>query len=185
MTIGERIKQVRQFLGYTQNDLAKLTGISRISISNYERNSRIPDSNSLKQIAIALDTTTDYLLSKEAPSNNPTQGDFAAGTIYCNYAKNKNEDFPLHEYLSSRGYNISPSIFNFSSDDIDTPKYTQCLNDWKDVTKQYYILSKNTEEFFVPPEAISELQDNIYRAIEFEWFKLKEKYKNYHPPTTE
>lgn len=185
MTIGERIKQVRQFLGYTQNDLAKLAGISRVSISNYERNSRIPDSSSLKQIAIALNTTTDYLLSKEAPSDNPTKADYAAGTIYFNYAKNKNEDFPLHEYLSSRGYNICPSIFTFSSDDIDTPKYTQRLNDWKDVTKQYYILSKNNEDFSVPPEAISELQDNIYRAIDFEWFRLKEKYKNYHPPTTE
>ena len=38
MTLGERIKQVRNFLGYTQQDLADLTGISRISISNYERN---------------------------------------------------------------------------------------------------------------------------------------------------
>ena len=150
MTLGERIKQVRNFLGYTQQDLADLTGISRISISNYERNSRVPDSNSLKEIAVA-----------------------------------KDEDFPLQEYLASKGYEITPSIFTFPSNDIGTPLYTQHLNDWRNPKKQYYILSKGNESFSVPPEAISELQNNIYRAIEFEWYKLKEKYKGFHPPTTE
>lgn len=185
MTLGERIKQVRNFLGYTQQDLADLTGISRISISNYERNSRVPDSNSLKEIAIALNTTTDYLLGKKAPSENPTHADYAAGTIYFNFAVAKDEDFPLQEYLASKGYEITPSIFTFPSNDIGTPLYTQHLNDWRNPKKQYYILSKGNESFSVPPEAISELQNNIYRAIEFEWYKLKEKYKCFHPPTTE
>lgn len=185
MSLGERIKQARKFLGYTQNDLANLTGMSRISIGNYERDSRVPDGNALKKLAIALNTSTDYLLGKKGTNENPTQSDYAAGTIYLNYAQNKNEDFQLQEYLASKGYDITPSIFLFTEDEIDTPNYTQYLNDWKNPDKQYYALSKENETFFVPPEAIVELQNNIYRAIEFEWFKLKDKYKGFQPPTTE
>lgn len=185
MTLGDRIKKVRKFLGYTQNDLANLTGISRVSIGNYERNTRVPDGNTLKKLAIALETTTDYLLGKEPPTDNPTITDFAAGTIYSNYAKNKDEDIQLQEYLYSKGYSITASIFLFTPDDIGTPRYTRCLTNWKKPDKQYYVLAKGTDSFSVPPEAISELQNNIYRAIEFEWFKLKDKYKNFRPPTTE
>lgn len=185
MALGNRIKQTRKFLGYTQNDLANLTGISRVSIGNYERNTRVPDGNTLKKLAIALETTTDYLLGKEPQAENSTITDFAAGTIYSNYAKNKNEDLQLQEYLYSKGYSITPSIFQFTSDDIGTPKYTRCLTDWKNPDKQYYVLSKGNETFCVPPEAITEFQNNIYRAIEFEWFKLKDKYKDFQPPTTD
>lgn len=185
MTLGDRIKKVRKFLGYTQNDLANLTGISRVSIGNYERNNRVPDGNTLKNLAIALETTTDYLLGKDPLTDNPTITDFAAGTIYSNYAKNKDDDIQLQKYLDSRGYSITPSIFLFTSDDVGTSKYTKRLTDWKNPDKQYYVLSRGNETFSVPPEAISDLQNNIYKAIEFEWFKLKDKYKNFHPPTTE
>ncbi len=185
MSLGERIKQARKFLGYTQNDLANLTGMSRISIGNYERDSRVPDGNALKKIAIALNTSTDYLLGKKETSENPTQLDYAAGTIYFNYTQNKNEDFQLQQYLDSRGYKITPSIFLFTEEEVGTPKYTQYLNDWKNPDKQYYVLSKEKETFSVPPQAISELQDNIYRAIEFEWFRIRDKYKDFQPPATE
>lgn len=184
MTLGERIKQVRTFLGYTQEELANLVGVSRVSIGNYERNSRIPDSNTLKEIAIALETTSDYLLGKLPPSDNPTYADFAAGIIYQNYASIE-EDFLLHEYLSSKGYEFSPSIFTYTEEDLGTEKYNQMINCWKKADKQYYILSKGKESFFVPPNAVTEFDTNIFRAIEFEWYKLKEKYANYTPPTTE
>lgn len=185
MTLGERIKQVRTFLGYTQEELANLVGISRVSIGNYERNTRIPDGNTLKNISIALETTTDYLLGKLPPSNNPTHADFATGAIYHNYSSIEDEDYALQEYLSSKGYKITPSIFSYTEEELSTDKYTYLLNAWKNPSKQYYILSRGKETFFTPPKAISEFESNISKAIEFEWFKLKEKYANYKPPTTE
>ena len=68
---------------------------------------------------------------------------------------------------------------------VDIEKYNQMINCWKKADKQYYILSKGKESFFVPPNAVTEFDTNIFRAIEFEWYKLKEKYANYTPPTTE
>lgn len=51
VTIGEKIKQLRMERQETQEDLAIALGISRVSIGNYERDYRVPDSKVLSKIA--------------------------------------------------------------------------------------------------------------------------------------
>lgn len=53
--IGEVIAMWRTQRNLSQNKLAKLAGISRMSIVRYENNERSPDLNTLSKIANALD----------------------------------------------------------------------------------------------------------------------------------
>ncbi len=63
-TIGGRIYELRKAAGIGQDKLAELTGVgSRVSISQYETGVRIPSTDNIVELAKALNTTTDYLLT--------------------------------------------------------------------------------------------------------------------------
>ncbi len=66
MSLGERIKYVRQLRGITQLELAEKVGFSadengRIRISQYENGSRIPRKETLQKISEALGVKSYYL----------------------------------------------------------------------------------------------------------------------------
>ena len=61
-TMGERIKQLLEKKGITQRDLAEKTGCTEAAISHYIKGDRTPRASVLAKIAIALDTTSDYLM---------------------------------------------------------------------------------------------------------------------------
>lgn len=48
--------------GINQRDLAIMAGITEVSLSRYISGKRIPNCNVIKEIAINLHTTTDYIL---------------------------------------------------------------------------------------------------------------------------
>lgn len=55
---GEELRQKRQELGYTQENLETVTGISQTSLSAYERGDRFPTPCNLQRLANALGTIT-------------------------------------------------------------------------------------------------------------------------------
>ncbi|SMG40688.1 DNA-binding transcriptional regulator, XRE-family HTH domain [Dethiosulfovibrio salsuginis] len=59
--LAERMKSLRAKAGLNQKDLADITGISRNTVINYEGGKRVPDADSLVEIAKALKTTSSYL----------------------------------------------------------------------------------------------------------------------------
>lgn len=61
MSIGSRIKQRREELGYTQTQLAKLIGISKGSIGNYESNISSPNENILFRLFDVLQCDANFL----------------------------------------------------------------------------------------------------------------------------
>lgn len=65
--IAERIKEHRQALGLGQEAFAELLGVTRQTVSNWERARTIPDALMLKRIAAACGTTADALLGDKAP----------------------------------------------------------------------------------------------------------------------
>ena len=66
MAFGDRIKEKRASLGYSQQKLAEKAGISLRSIQNYESNQRYPNNiNIVKNIAVALGTTAEFLMAEE------------------------------------------------------------------------------------------------------------------------
>lgn len=65
-TKGERIRQLREAKGLTQEMLAAKLKISKQTIGKYEKNivTNIP-SNRIEELAIALDSTPEYIMGWE------------------------------------------------------------------------------------------------------------------------
>lgn len=65
MTVGERIKKIREQKGIKQYELAKKAEISVNALINYEKNKRNPPLRAVDKIALALDVTPFYLMYGE------------------------------------------------------------------------------------------------------------------------
>ena len=64
----------RNKLGLTQKELADKSGITRVSIGNYERGDRIPPADILNKIAISLEITINTLINEQDKDINSTIG---------------------------------------------------------------------------------------------------------------
>lgn len=62
---GERVKQLRQSAGMTQEQLAERIWVSKATISNYELSERNPSPEIIIKIARVFGVSTDYLLGVE------------------------------------------------------------------------------------------------------------------------
>lgn len=65
MNIGKKIKKLRLERNMSQEKLAKMLGISRESISQYENNKIIPPVNVLEQIAEVFNVPVKYFFEEE------------------------------------------------------------------------------------------------------------------------
>lgn len=72
MTFGNRLRALRVASGVSQGTLAEALGISRLSIGNYERGRREPESKTVVRAAKLFNTTTDYLLGLTDIPTKPT-----------------------------------------------------------------------------------------------------------------
>lgn len=70
MSIGSRIKLRREELGLTQPELAKLVGVSKGSIGNYESEISSPNENILIKLFSALDCDANYLYYDDINKTN-------------------------------------------------------------------------------------------------------------------
>lgn len=93
-TIGERIKEVRESLRMTQDELAEKTGLSKGFISDLENNKRGISSENLLRIANALGATLDYLargatttIERVKPIQIPHELSIAAEQLNLTYAE--------------------------------------------------------------------------------------------------
>lgn len=64
MNFHERLKSLRQSKKVTQDEFAKLVGISRSAIGMYESGKRRPDYETLEKLADFFNVDMDYLLGK-------------------------------------------------------------------------------------------------------------------------
>lgn len=71
MTLGERIRMLREKNKLTQTELSKKLGIPNQNLSNYERGFRHPDYEALQKIADFFDVSVDYLLGRREKTKNP------------------------------------------------------------------------------------------------------------------
>ncbi len=61
-TMGKRLKELIEKKGISQKELAEKVGCTDAAISHYIKGDRVPRAGVLTKIAIALDTTSDYLM---------------------------------------------------------------------------------------------------------------------------
>lgn len=62
MKYGDRIAYLREQNNLTQQQLADKIGITRASLSHYEKNRREPDYKTLEKLADFFEVSIDYLL---------------------------------------------------------------------------------------------------------------------------
>lgn len=65
MFLGYRLKILRKDNGLSQGDLGKLLGVSKVSVSNYEKGTRIPSMDVFLMIMRVFNVSADYLLGRE------------------------------------------------------------------------------------------------------------------------
>ena len=60
--LGERIREIREAQGITQEKLGEALGVTKASVSNWENDNSPPSVDTLKNIAKYFHCSTDYLL---------------------------------------------------------------------------------------------------------------------------
>jgi transcriptional regulator with XRE-family HTH domain len=71
LSVGSRLRQMRQRKRLTQSQLADRVQVSSQVISNWERGYTTPTADDVARLAEALDTSSDYLLGRtENPDTN-------------------------------------------------------------------------------------------------------------------
>lgn len=64
-TFGQRLRELRNQRGISQNELSKHIGVSKSSVNMYERGEREPGFETLEAIADFFNVNMDYLLGRE------------------------------------------------------------------------------------------------------------------------
>ena len=71
VTLGSRLKVLRQEKGLTQKEVAKLIGTTDVSIGRYEMDARVPKADILNSLAKLYDVEIDYLLTGKEETEQP------------------------------------------------------------------------------------------------------------------
>ena len=65
MFLGYRLKELRKSKKWSQAQLGKELGVSKVSISGYEKGTRVPSMEILLMIIKLFDVSADFLLGRE------------------------------------------------------------------------------------------------------------------------
>lgn len=60
--MGSKLKELRKAKGFSQERLAKITGISRVSIARYETGVAVPNMKNARKLAEALECSIDDIV---------------------------------------------------------------------------------------------------------------------------
>lgn len=155
MNIGERIRRLRLEKNLKQSDLAKKANISRVTLGNYERGDRTPNTDSAKQIAEALEVPLSELLD-----DKPVTLFSGFGGAYHLFKEISKLPLIGEEYLKS----FDEKTLNYFEKEFEEKKF-------------YYNLKSILNELEFDIDSLSEKeQKEIYKKIleyvQFEIFKL-------------
>ena len=81
--MGTRLKELLEKKRISQTELAETVGCTNAAISHYIKGDRVPRASVLTKIAIALDTTSDYLM-EGIPTDVTDELDYAKKLIARN-----------------------------------------------------------------------------------------------------
>jgi transcriptional regulator with XRE-family HTH domain len=73
MTLGERIKRLRQERGWSQAQFARKVEVHQKQVSGYERDVHAPSTDMLIRIARTLGVSLDYLAFEDRPDSHRVQ----------------------------------------------------------------------------------------------------------------
>ena len=73
MTLGESLKKMRKQYKMTQEDIAKLLGISRSGYTYYETGKTVPSVEVLQKLSAIYNTTIDVIVGNPVRGNNDSR----------------------------------------------------------------------------------------------------------------
>lgn len=62
-TIGARMRKLLEESGYSQKELAGMVGVTEAAMTRYLHDERVPRVDVISNLATALNTTSDYIIS--------------------------------------------------------------------------------------------------------------------------
>lgn len=65
MILGYRLRELRKDNNMSQDELGKLVGVTKVSISGYENGTRVPSMDVLNKILDIFHISADYLMGRE------------------------------------------------------------------------------------------------------------------------
>lgn len=98
MTIGERIKYLREIKALTQKDIANKLGLESAAVSKYELNLREPNIEALKKLSEIFEVSTDFLLGL---TPDIYIGEKDKATLNLTNIKNKYKKNPTTEIINT------------------------------------------------------------------------------------
>ena len=90
MSLGKRLKDARNRAALTQDEAAKLLGVTYQALSNYERDVRDPDTTLLRSMAELYNVSSDFLLER-VDTVKETQSTY---TVAAHHAGDPMDDLP-------------------------------------------------------------------------------------------
>ena len=102
--LGEKIRNQRERLGLTQNELASKLGVSAQAVSRWERGQNAPDIAVLPQLASMLKVTTDWLLS--GFRENLAELQAMCSWVCCPYCEGELRPCPSQEPALKKEYDL-------------------------------------------------------------------------------
>ena len=156
MTLGNKLKEIRNRFGYSQEDLASLINVSRQAITKWENDSGIPDISNLQELSKVFGVTVDSLLNDEELPLLVMRKELDK-TKYKNklssYSEILNEYFSDYEiYVLTREKKMSVSEFlvdlvvGGSSPEMIYPIHTADV--FSDLSP-YYLVIRDNKKFLV------------------------------------
>lgn len=71
---GHRIAELRENKGWTQEELSAAIGISRASLSHYEKDRRKPNLETLTRLADIFHVSIDYIIGRRSTPRSEAEG---------------------------------------------------------------------------------------------------------------
>lgn len=87
MSLGNNIYHLRKEKGYSQEDLANLCHVSRQTISKWEADEVMPDTNNLLELSKVFHITIDEMLKNPVMSSQPDMFDKGVNLVKKHWAK--------------------------------------------------------------------------------------------------
>lgn len=118
MSIGQRIKEARIYKQMTMEELGKIIGVRRATISRYESGEIGVNSHKIEAIASALECSPAYLMGW---TDHPGQYTVMEA---ADYPKNEREEFYLHnstenEKVSEKRKQLQRIVMNATEEELD------------------------------------------------------------------
>ena len=98
----KNLKAAREYCGFTQEQLAEMIDVSRVTLARYEAGNHFPDEKRLIRLADCLGVSIDYLL----------------GRVPMDVEIKKETPPELPEGVANRNYHHSVPFFHICSDHV-------------------------------------------------------------------